>query len=53
MLKIISLSNLTAMAKIQKNIETKARQVGLINIQTNNKTCRHLLVYSIVHAWQQ
>jgi len=32
---LISLSNLTAMAKIQKNIETKVRQAGLININTN------------------
>ena len=29
---LINLSNLIAMAKIQKNIETKLRLVGLINI---------------------
>ena len=31
---VINLSNLTALAKIQKNIETKLRLVGLININT-------------------
>ena len=30
----ISLSNLAAMGKIQKNISTKMRPVGLINVNT-------------------
>ena len=31
---LISHSNLAAMSKIQKNIQTKVRPVGLININT-------------------
>ena len=31
---LISLSNLAAMSKIQKNIQTKAMVVGLINLNT-------------------
>ena len=33
-LMLISLTNLAAMGKIQKNISTKVRLVGLININT-------------------
>ena len=31
---LISLSNLAAMSKIQNNIQTKTRVVGLINLNT-------------------
>jgi len=36
-LMLISLSNLAVMGKIQKNIQTKERPVGLININTKEK----------------
>ena len=42
-LMLISLISLAAMGTIQKNISTKVRQVGLIDIiQRDNNMCRHL-----------
>ena len=51
---LISPSNLAAMGKMQKNIQTKVRPLGLININTKEyQIPRHLWKWSMIWLVEQ